>query len=78
MVNTQHLNNMIVIDENSEEYMRPMRIKRKETLPSINEEQAIYCERQFIDFVNGKKEESETIKEVNRYLIEHGLIKPNK
>ena len=69
---------MIVIDEDSEHYKRMTLIKWKETIPAIKEEEALYCERQFINFANGEQTKEEALKEINRFLIEKNLIKLDK
>ena len=69
---------MIVVDENSEHYKKVTLVKWKQTLPTINEEQALYCEKQFINFANGEQTEQEALTEINGYLTEKGLIKPNE
>lgn len=65
---------MIVVDENSEHYKKVTLNKWKQTLPQITEEDALYCERQLINFANGEQTEEETLTEINKYLKEKGLI----
>jgi ribosomal protein S18 len=69
---------MIVIDEDSEHYKRMTLIKWKQTLPRIKEEEALYCEKQLIEFANNKQTEEEALAEINKYLTEKGLINPNE
>lgn len=65
---------MIVVDENSEHYKKVTLNKWKQTLPQITEEDALYCERQLINFANGEQTEEEALTEINKYLKEKGLI----
>lgn len=68
---------MLVVDENSEHYKKVTLLKWKQTLPTIKEEDALYCERQLIEMANNEKSEQEALAEINRYLTEKGLIKPH-
>lgn len=65
---------MMIIDENDEHFKRVTLIKWTRTLPSISEEQAIYCEKQLIAFANKEKTEEEALAEINRYLKKEKLI----
>ena len=69
---------MIIVDENSEHFKKVTTTKWKQTLPNISEEQAIYCEKQLIAFANKEKTEEDALAEINRYLIEHDVIKINQ
>lgn len=65
---------MIVVDENSEHYKKVTLNKWKQTLPQIEEEDALYCERQLIDFANKKLTQEEALGNINKYLSEKGLL----
>lgn len=69
---------MIIVDKNDPRYVSATHTKWKQTLPAISEEAALHCEDLWIDFANGKKEEAETLKEINDYLIKKGFIDGNK
>jgi hypothetical protein len=69
---------MIIVDEDSEHYKKITHTKWKETLPAITEEDALYCEKQLIQFANKEKTQEDALKEINRYLLEKGLITINK
>jgi len=68
---------MIVVDKNDPRYVSLTHNKWKQMLPSITEESALHCEDLHLEFVNGKKEEVEALKEINEYLIGKGLINGN-
>lgn len=67
---------MIIFDEDNERFRKLTHIKWKESLPSITEEQAIHCEKEWFEFVNKNKTEAVVLKNINEYLISEGLIEP--
>lgn len=67
---------MVQFDENNERFRKLTHTKWKESLPAITEEQAIYCEKEWFEFVNNKKTEKDVLKTINDYLIKEGLILP--
>tara|TARA_B100000927_G_scaffold186027_2_gene149840 strand:+ start:1856 stop:2065 length:210 start_codon:yes stop_codon:yes gene_type:complete len=69
---------MVIFDDKNERFRKLTHIKWKESLPSISEEQAILCEKEWFEFVNNNKSESEVLKNINEYLISEGLIEPIK
>ena len=69
---------MVIFDVKNERFRKLTHIKWKESLPSISEEQAILCEKEWFEFVNNNKSESEVLKNINEYLISEGLIEPIK
>ena len=69
---------MVIFDDKNERFRKLTHIKWKESLPSISEEQAILCEKEWFEFVNNNKSESAVLKNINEYLISEGLIEPIK
>ena len=65
---------MIIADKNSEHYKKVTHDKWKIAAPGISMEQAIYCEDILLEFVNGKKEETAALGQINIYLEANGLI----
>jgi hypothetical protein len=65
---------MIVVDENNEKYRKVTHTKWKQTLPSIEVEDAVYCEGELIKFANKKQTQEEALKNINEYLMDKGLI----
>jgi hypothetical protein len=66
---------MIEVNPDDKTYRRLTWNKWKQTLPSINEEQALKCEALFVDYVNNKITEATFLSDVNGYLKKEGLIK---
>jgi hypothetical protein len=67
---------MIIGDKDSEHYRKITHEKWKVAAPKINIEQSLHCESILLEFVNGKKDESSALGEINIYLEVNGLIKP--
>lgn len=65
---------MVEFDEENDRFKKITLIKWKEALPSINEEQAMYCEKELFKFINKDKSESEALKTINEYLVSQGLV----
>tara|TARA_R100000544_G_C2222393_1_gene58364 strand:- start:112 stop:330 length:219 start_codon:yes stop_codon:yes gene_type:complete len=66
---------MILADKNSEHYKKVTHDKWKIANPDISMEQAIHCEDVLLEYVNGKKEQSIALGQINAYLKDNGLIK---
>lgn len=66
---------MFIVDENDSEYQKESHDKWKAMVPEITLEQALHCEKLYMEFVNGTKSESIFLAEVNEYLSRKGLIK---
>lgn len=69
---------MIIGDKDSEHYRKITHEKWKVAAPEISVEQSLHCESILLEFVNGKKDESSALGEINLYLEINGLIKPIK
>lgn len=69
---------MIIYDENSDHYKRVTHTKWKQTLPKIELDDALFCEKQLVEFANGKQSEEEALKKINEHLTEKGLIEKNE
>ena len=67
---------MIIGDTDSEHYRKITHEKWKVVAPKISVEQSLHCESILLEFVNGDKEESSALGEINIYLEGNGLIKP--
>ena len=66
---------MILADKNSEHYKKVTHNKWKVANPEITMEQAIYCEDILLEYVNGEKEQTAALGQINTYLEATGLIK---
>tara|TARA_R110000803_G_scaffold74903_6_gene139145 strand:+ start:4638 stop:4856 length:219 start_codon:yes stop_codon:yes gene_type:complete len=66
---------MILADKDSEHYKKLTHNKWKIAAPGISLEQAIYCEDILLEYVNGKKEQTSALGQINIYLQASGLIK---
>lgn len=67
---------MILGDKDSEHYRKITHEKWKVATPDITVEQSLHCESILLEFVNGDKDESSALGEINIYLKINGLIKP--
>lgn len=65
---------MLIFEEN-EEQLKMILDKWQKLIPEINVDQALKCEKLYIDYVNGKISEEKYLKDTNGYLIKQGLIK---
>jgi hypothetical protein len=65
---------MIVIDENDDKFKESTLTKWQLVCSDIKLEDAIYCEKTFISYVNGEITLEESQELINKHLILKGLL----